>query len=191
MIIWADSVELGETRTGQDVEQLVRRIAVAALPSLQDDLLRNLPPQPDDAYDVYFLNKLRMRSQDSLEAARALAASWEELIALHPNFTAAYPPLIRLYNTDYCYTGLGSCGCALWGSISGGYGGSGSWADTAGNPGDSSDRLCGCLGGCCWCGEGGGGGGAGRIRINSDATCAGCEEAVVSPSASFGDITLL
>jgi tetratricopeptide (TPR) repeat protein len=39
-----------------------------------------------------------------------VAEAWEALIARHPGFAPAYPPLTRLYNTDYCYAGLGATG---------------------------------------------------------------------------------
>jgi DNA-binding winged helix-turn-helix (wHTH) protein/tetratricopeptide (TPR) repeat protein len=109
-IVWADSVSLPAGAVGQCVEQLVRRIAAAALPKLQEDVLRNLPEQPSEVYDVYFLNKLRMRSVSGLDEARRLAADWESLIERNPRFVQAYPPLARLYNTDFCYTGLGATG---------------------------------------------------------------------------------
>ena len=109
-IVWADSVSLPGDAVGQCVEQLVRRIAAAALPKLQEDVLRNLPEQPSAVYDVYFLNKLRMRSVASLDEARRLAADWESLIEQNPRFVQAYAPLVRLYNTDFCYTGLGATG---------------------------------------------------------------------------------
>jgi DNA-binding winged helix-turn-helix (wHTH) protein/Flp pilus assembly protein TadD len=107
-IVWADTVNLPSGAVGQSVEQLVRRIAAAALPRLHEDVMRNLPEQPSAAYDVYFRNKLRMRSIATVAEARRLADDWEELIRRHPNFVQAYPPLVRLYNTDFCYTGLGS-----------------------------------------------------------------------------------
>jgi tetratricopeptide (TPR) repeat protein len=107
-IVWADTVNLPSGAVGQSVEQLVRRIAAAALPRLHEDVLRNLPEEPSAVYDVYFHNKLRMRSVATVEEARRLADDWEELIRRHPQFVQAYPPLIRLYNTDFCYTGLGS-----------------------------------------------------------------------------------
>jgi DNA-binding winged helix-turn-helix (wHTH) protein/tetratricopeptide (TPR) repeat protein len=109
-VIWGESLDLSHTSLAQNVEQLVRRVAAAALPRIQDDVFRNLPQRADDAYDLYFLNKLRMRSQDSLEEAREVAASWEALIREHPTLAHAYAPLIRLYNTDFCYTGLGATG---------------------------------------------------------------------------------
>ncbi|MDP8914500.1 MAG: winged helix-turn-helix domain-containing protein, partial [Pseudomonadota bacterium] len=109
-IIWAEAADLVVADIGGQADQLVRRIAAAALPTLQDDVLRNLPEQPSDGYSLYFQNKLQMRCENSLDGARALADSWERLIALHPTLSGAYPPLIRLYNTDYCFTGFGSCG---------------------------------------------------------------------------------
>lgn len=109
-IIWADTADLDLGDIGGQADQLARRIAAAAVPTLHDDVLRNLPEQPSDGYSLYFRNKLQMRCQDTLEGARALAAAWEDLIERHPTFAAAHPPLIRLYNTDFCFTGLGSSG---------------------------------------------------------------------------------
>ena len=109
-IIWADSIELSAGNISETVEKLVQRITAAALPRLQDDLLANLPAHPRDLHDLYLLTKLKMRGQQSLAEARQTAEAWERLIRDHPTFTQAYPPLIRLYNTDYHYTGLGSSG---------------------------------------------------------------------------------
>ncbi|HEV2816619.1 MAG TPA: winged helix-turn-helix domain-containing protein [Allosphingosinicella sp.] len=109
-IIWADSIDLADGSLGPHVDSLVRRIAAAALPRLHDDLLSHLPERPQDVYDLYLLTKLKMRGMDSFAGAREVAAAWERLIEQHPNFAPAYPPLTRLYNTDYCYSGLGSTG---------------------------------------------------------------------------------
>jgi len=109
-IIWADNIDLADGSPGADVDTLVRRIAAAALPRLHDDLLLHRPEVPQDVYDLYLLTKLRMRGQDSFAEAKEVAAAWERLIEQHPNFALAYPPLTRLYNTDYCYSGLGSTG---------------------------------------------------------------------------------
>lgn len=111
-VIWGDSFDLTPSGVAQNVDQLIRRVAAAALPRMQDDVFRNLPQHAQDAYDIYFQNKLRMRSQDNLKDAREVAASWEQLIGEHPTLAHAYPPLIRLYNTDFCYTGLGATGAA-------------------------------------------------------------------------------
>lgn len=107
-IIWADLVELRRDCLQGSVEELTRRIAAAALPRVEDDVLRNAPRQPDDAYDHYFVNRLRMRGLETVEQARQLVADWERLIAQHADFVQAYPLLIRLYDTDYCFTGPGA-----------------------------------------------------------------------------------
>jgi DNA-binding winged helix-turn-helix (wHTH) protein len=109
-IIWADNIDLADGSLGVNVDKLVRRIAAAALPRLHDDLLCHVPEVPQDAHDLYFLIKLRMRGMDSFAEAQKVAAAWERLIEEHPNFAPAYPPLTRLYNTDHCYSGLGSTG---------------------------------------------------------------------------------
>ena len=109
-IIWADQIDLADGSLGPNVDKLVRRIAAAALPRLHDDLLSHLPARPQDVYDLYLPTKLKMRGMGSFAEAREVAAAWEQLIGDHPNFSPAYPLLIRLYNTDYCYSGLGSTG---------------------------------------------------------------------------------
>jgi DNA-binding winged helix-turn-helix (wHTH) protein/tetratricopeptide (TPR) repeat protein len=109
-IIWADTMDLGAGSLGLDVDALIRRIAAAALPRLRDDLFNHQPAQPEDAYDLYLATRLRMRGQVSFAELRDVAAAWEALIEQHPAFAPAYPPLTRLYNTDYCFSGLGSTG---------------------------------------------------------------------------------
>jgi len=109
-IIWADTIDLSAGSLGEDVDALIRRIAAAALPRLRDDLLNHQPAEAEDAYDLYLMTKLRMRGQESFAGAKEVAAAWEALIAEHPGFAPAYPPLTRLYNTDFCYAGLGSSG---------------------------------------------------------------------------------
>lgn len=109
-IIWAETTEFEPEDLGRAAESFVARIAAAALPTLHDDILRTVEQQAHDGYSQYFRNKLQMRCQDSLEGARGLAESWEQLIAQHPTLTAAYPPLLRLYNTDFCFTGFGASG---------------------------------------------------------------------------------
>lgn len=109
-VIWADHVDLPDACLGQSVELLVRKIVAAALPRLQDDVLRSIPDQPQGIYDQYLLNKVKMRSLATIAEARLLAASWEALIERDPGFAQSYAPLIRLYNTDFGYTGFGSSG---------------------------------------------------------------------------------
>lgn len=109
-IIWADQMPLAPGNPMPSVDDIARRVAGIALPRLRDDMLRNVPQHPADAYDHYFVNRLRMRDLDALEDGRAVAASWERLIGDHPELVQAYPPLIRLYNTDYSFTGPGATG---------------------------------------------------------------------------------
>jgi DNA-binding winged helix-turn-helix (wHTH) protein/tetratricopeptide (TPR) repeat protein len=109
-VIWADTMDLAAGSLGLDVDALIRRIAAAALPRLRDDLFNHQPAHAEDAYDLYLATKLRMGGGQSYAEARATAEAWEALIARHPGFAPAYPPLTRLYNTDYCYSGLGATG---------------------------------------------------------------------------------
>jgi DNA-binding winged helix-turn-helix (wHTH) protein/Flp pilus assembly protein TadD len=107
-IIWADRATLELENATQGVDILVRKIAAAALPRVYDDVTTHLPPRAEDAYGAYLQNKLAMRAADSLEEMKAVAREWEALLKAQPNFALAYAPLIRLYNTDYGYTGLGT-----------------------------------------------------------------------------------
>ncbi|CAA9517720.1 MAG: hypothetical protein AVDCRST_MAG23-15 [uncultured Sphingosinicella sp.] len=107
-IIWGETLELTGGNLGQHVEELVRKIAAAALPRLHDDLLANLPAKPGDAYEIYFHTRLRMRRTETLAEAKEIATIWERLIEEQPGFIQAYPPLTRLYNTDFCFNGIGS-----------------------------------------------------------------------------------
>ena len=109
-IVWADQVDLPAGSPGADIDRLVRSVVAVALPRMQDDLLCDLSPQPQDVYDLYFATRLKMRAMRSFAEAREVATAWEQLIRKHPKFTLAYPPLTRLYNTDYCFAGIGSCG---------------------------------------------------------------------------------
>lgn len=106
-IVWADRERFDPEKPGQDTDLLVRKIVAAALPRVYEDVTRHLPVHTEDAYGIYLQNKLAMRASDSLEEMQAIAGKWEALLASHPGFAPAYPPLIYLYNTDYGYTGLG------------------------------------------------------------------------------------
>jgi DNA-binding winged helix-turn-helix (wHTH) protein len=109
-IVWAEQLPLPPGNPIDTVEEIARRVAGAVMSRLRDDMLRNVPHQPVSAYDRYFANRRRMRDLETLEEARAVAEEWERLIADHPELHQAYPPLIRLYNTDYGLTGPGACG---------------------------------------------------------------------------------
>ena len=109
-VLWGESMSLATTGTAGGVERIVRRIAGAALPAVDEDLLRGMPQESDDLYDRYLVAKRRSFAAESFEDAKAAAAALEEIIAERPGFGLAYPPLVRLYNTDFGYTGLGSSG---------------------------------------------------------------------------------
>lgn len=106
-VIWANREFLAADSVASGIEGFIAKIA-AALPRVQDDVLRHLPSRADDAYSVYLHTKLAMRAAEDHDAMRAIAHRWEALIAERPDFAPAYAPLIYLYNTDYGYTGLGS-----------------------------------------------------------------------------------
>ncbi|MGZ8282509.1 MAG: winged helix-turn-helix domain-containing protein [Allosphingosinicella sp.] len=109
-IVWAETLSLANTTTAGGVEQIVRRIIGAALPAVDEDLFLALPHETDDFYDNYLIAKRHSFVARSFGEAKAAAAALEDLIADRPDFGLAYPPLVRLYNTDYGFTGLGSCG---------------------------------------------------------------------------------
>lgn len=107
-IIWADREQFDPAAPMKDVEPLIRKIAAAALPRVHDDVVNHLPAQTNDNYGIYLLNKLAMRTADNLADMQVVARAWEALLQAQPNFAPAYAPLIRLYNTDFGYTGLGT-----------------------------------------------------------------------------------
>ena len=109
-VVWAETMALADTGTAGGVEQIVRRIVGAALPAVDDDLFLGLPRDSDDLYDNYLIAKRRSFTAHTFEEAKAAAAALERVIAQRPDFALAYPPLVRLYNIDYGYTGLGSTG---------------------------------------------------------------------------------
>lgn len=109
-VVWSETMSLAATGTAGGVERIVRRIAGAALPAVDEDLFLGLPQQTDDLYDRYLIAKRRSFRAESFAEARAAADALESIIAERPGFALAYPPLVRLYNTDFGYTGLGSSG---------------------------------------------------------------------------------
>lgn len=109
-VLWAETMSLADTGTAGGVERIVRRIAGAAIPAVDEDVLAGLPHETGDLYDRYLIAKRRSFTARSFDDARAAAAAFEAVIAAEPSFALAYPPLVRLYNTDFGYTGLGSTG---------------------------------------------------------------------------------
>jgi DNA-binding winged helix-turn-helix (wHTH) protein/TolB-like protein len=109
-VVWAEQIPIPARDTMGEAAEIARRVAAFAMPRLRDDLLRSVPQPPRTGYDRYFSHRQRMRDMETLEEARAVADGWERLIADHPELLQAYPPLIRLYNTDYGLTGPGAAG---------------------------------------------------------------------------------
>jgi DNA-binding winged helix-turn-helix (wHTH) protein/tetratricopeptide (TPR) repeat protein len=109
-IIWADTMSLADVGTAGGIERIVRRIAGSALPAVDDDLFRELPRATDDFYDNYLLAKRRSLTAATYAEARDAAETLHRIVEERPDFGLAYPPLVRLYNIDFGYTGLGSSG---------------------------------------------------------------------------------
>ena len=111
-VLWGETMSLADTGTAGGVERIVRRIAGAVLPAVDDDLSLGLPQETDDLYDRYLIAKRQAFAARSFTEARAAADALEAIVAERPDFTLAYPPLVRLYNIDFGYTAFGSSGAA-------------------------------------------------------------------------------
>jgi DNA-binding winged helix-turn-helix (wHTH) protein/Flp pilus assembly protein TadD len=109
-VIWAETLSLSSEGTAAGVEKIVRRIVGSALPAVDNDVSLGLPPVSEAFYDRYLIAKHRSvtatNGRETLLAAEAL----EALVAERPDFGLAYPPLVRLYNTDFAFTALGGSG---------------------------------------------------------------------------------
>lgn len=110
VIVWAETMSLSGGGTAGGVEKIVRRIVGATLPAVDEDVLAGLPLDAGDFYDRYLVAKRRSFTALDHSEARAAASALEDLIAERPDFGLAYPPLVRLYNTDFGYTSFGSTG---------------------------------------------------------------------------------
>ena len=109
-VVWAETLSLADTGTAGGVETIVRRIVGAALPAVDEDLFLGLPKATGDFYDNYLIAKRRSLTAATFPEAKAAAEALERIVAERPGFALAYPPLVRLYNTDFGYTGLGASG---------------------------------------------------------------------------------
>jgi DNA-binding winged helix-turn-helix (wHTH) protein len=111
-VIWAETLSLFRQGTAAGVERIVRRIVGSALPAVDDDLYLGLPELSEAFYDRYLIAKRNSVAATTGEEARAAAAELEAIISERPDFGLAYPPLVRLYNTDFGFTELGGSGPA-------------------------------------------------------------------------------
>lgn len=112
LVLWAETLSLADTGAAGSVEKIVRRIAGAVLPAVDEDLLAGLPRESDDLYDRYLIAKRRSWTAASFNEAKQAATALEAIIAERPGFGLAYAPLVRLYNTDFGYTAFGASGAA-------------------------------------------------------------------------------
>ena len=112
LVLWAETLSLADTGAAGSVEKIVRRIAGAVLPAVDEDVLAGLPRESDDLYDRYLLAKRRSWTAADFAEAKQAAAALEAIVAERPGFGLAYAPLVRLYNTDFGYTAFGSSGTA-------------------------------------------------------------------------------
>lgn len=110
LVVWAETLSFGAA--GHAIQQIVRRIIGAILPAIDERTYIDLPVQPDDWYDRYLVAKRLSLTTTHHAVAREAAETLEALIAERPGFAPAYPPLVRLYNTDFNYTELGTTGAA-------------------------------------------------------------------------------
>jgi DNA-binding winged helix-turn-helix (wHTH) protein len=111
-VLWAETMSLADTGTAGGVGKIVRRIAGAAIPAVDEDLYLDLPSESDDLYHRYLVAKRRSLTAQSVAEAKSAVEALEGIIAERPGFALAYPPLARLYNTDFGYTVLGASGPA-------------------------------------------------------------------------------
>ena len=109
-VIWAENLPLPENGTVTGVEKLVRRIVGSALPAMDHDIDLGLPEASGGLFERYLIAKRRSLNAASVAEARTAAEELERIIAEQPGFGLAYPPLVRLYNTDFGWTALGATG---------------------------------------------------------------------------------
>lgn len=111
VVLWAETIPLaGGAGTAEGVETIVRRIVGSALPAVDEDLVLGLPQHPGDLYDAYLVAKRLSFTAGSLAEALEARNALERIIEQRPDFGLAYPPLVRLYHTDFNWTALGSTG---------------------------------------------------------------------------------
>lgn len=111
-IVWAESISLSGGGLAEGVETIVRRIVGAALPAVDQDVFLGLPEGGDDFYGRYLRARIRSFEARGFDEVRATGEALRALIEERPDFGLAYPPLVRLLNTDFAYTGLGTTGPA-------------------------------------------------------------------------------
>jgi DNA-binding winged helix-turn-helix (wHTH) protein/tetratricopeptide (TPR) repeat protein len=111
-VVWSENLALAENDSVSGVEMLVRRIVGSALPAMDQDIDLGLPEAGGGFFERYLIAKSRSLHAISAAEAREAAEELERIVAEQPGFGLAYPPLVRLYNTDFGWTALGASGRA-------------------------------------------------------------------------------
>ena len=109
-IVCAETLDLQHSGTASGVANVVRRVIAEVLPAVSDHFFRRLAHRANGPYDAYLIARYRSihgRTPGEIAAARA---ELEEMVSTNPDFIPAYPPLIRLLNTDHGYSALGISG---------------------------------------------------------------------------------
>ncbi|HYU94580.1 MAG TPA: winged helix-turn-helix domain-containing protein [Sphingomicrobium sp.] len=109
-VVWSENLALAENDSISGVEMLVRRIVGSALPAMDQDIDLGLPEASGGFFERYLIAKRRSLHAAGATEARAAAEELERIVGEQPGFGLAYPPLVRLYNTDFGWTALGASG---------------------------------------------------------------------------------
>ena len=109
-VVWSENLALAENDSVSGVEMLVRRIVGSALPAMDQDIDLGLPEASGGFFERYLIAKRRSLHAANAAEARDAADELERIVAERPAFGLAYPPLVRLYNTDFGWTALGASG---------------------------------------------------------------------------------
>lgn len=112
LLVWSDRLLLDDDAPLAALAALAERAAVAILPEMERHALAATVPLGGEAWQRYLACRERILFLETHDEARQVATDLEALVAAHPDFLAARPPLIRLYNTDYFYTRARSSGPA-------------------------------------------------------------------------------
>nr|WP_294850358.1 winged helix-turn-helix domain-containing protein [uncultured Sphingomonas sp.] len=106
-VLWVESMSLAKDGLIEGVDRIVRKIIGAVLPVVDQDVFQSLNVS-GSLYDRYVQAKhISLNPANYLDARKA-SSTLEAIIRENPNFALPYAPLVRLYNTDYFFTGFGT-----------------------------------------------------------------------------------
>ncbi len=101
-VVWSQPVDVASVGLERAIDTMVDRIIGAAAPSVERDAVRQSTSA--DVYDRYLAAQYASFPTNDHGVAQRAARELEAVIAEAPNLAVAYPPLIRLYNTNYAFT---------------------------------------------------------------------------------------